>query len=106
MGDLTNLQIATMALTTLKVAFFAVVLLTPPAVACGWWLARYEFPGKTAVETLLLMPMIVPPVATGLFLLTVLSPHGSFGRVLSHSAEPRARGADFGEIGAPGFLAY
>lgn len=61
------------------VAAAAVALSLPPAVGFGWLLARKSFPGKAALETLLALPLVLPPVVTGLLLLYVLGPRSIFG---------------------------
>jgi molybdate transport system permease protein len=48
-------------------------------VALGWVLARREWRGKTLVETLVALPLVMPPVATGLILLKVLGRRGLVG---------------------------
>lgn len=44
----------------------------PIAVFFGWLLARRRFPGKTALATALLAPLVMPPVVTGYLLLELL----------------------------------
>ncbi|HEY3855919.1 MAG TPA: molybdate ABC transporter permease subunit [Verrucomicrobiae bacterium] len=53
----------------------------PFGVGLAWVLARYEWPGKSLVETIVTLPLVMPPVATGLILLTVLGRRGPIGRV-------------------------
>ncbi|MCA9311648.1 MAG: molybdate ABC transporter permease subunit, partial [Phycisphaerales bacterium] len=50
---------------SLKVAITAVVCSLPLGVAVGWLLARRQFRGKVVVETLLNLPLVLPPVVTG-----------------------------------------
>ena len=54
----------------------------PPGVAVAWWLARRSFPGKALLETVIALPLVVPPVATGLLLLWLLGRRGPFGGLL------------------------
>ena len=54
----------------------------PIAVLLAWWLARYEWPGKSLVETLVALPLVIPPVATGLILLALMGRKGLLGGVL------------------------
>jgi molybdate transport system permease protein len=52
-----------------------------PAVWFGWILARRDFIGKTALTTIALVPLVLPPVVTGFILLSILgtqSPLGSW----------------------------
>jgi len=68
------------ALFTLGVALRGTALILAPGVALGWVLARRRWPGKAAVETLVALPLVIPPVATGLILLKLFGRHGLFGR--------------------------
>lgn len=65
---------------TVEVALLAVALLAVPGLALGWVLARKDFPGKAVVETLVALPLVMPPVATGLLLLKLLGRRGPLGR--------------------------
>jgi molybdate transport system permease protein len=67
---------------TVACAIGATVLVLPPGVAIAWMLARRRFAGRTLVETVVSLPLVLPPVATGLILLMVLSRRGVIGRVL------------------------
>ena len=81
MAILTQDETVALALS-LKVAAVAVACSLPPAVACAWLLARKRFIGKPLLETLLLLPLILPPVVTGYLLLGWFGHHGPIGRVL------------------------
>jgi molybdate transport system permease protein len=64
---------------TLRTALLAVALILPPGLAIAWLLARKSWPGKSVVETLLALPLVMPPVATGLLLLRLLGRRGALG---------------------------
>lgn len=68
---------------SLVVALWCTVLGLPVAVALGWLLARKRFVGKTLVTALVMAPMVLPPVVTGLLLLTAFGKNGVFGPLLS-----------------------
>ena len=53
-----------------------------PGITLAWLLARKEWRGKTVVETCVVLPLVMPPVATGLILLRLLGRHGPFGGLL------------------------
>lgn len=57
----------------------------PFGIALGWLLARYSFPGKTIVETLLNLPLVLPPVVTGYLLLVTLGRQGWLGNLLDRT---------------------
>ena len=67
---------------TLLCATGATVLIVPPGVVLAWVLARRRFPGRALLEAAVTMPLVVPPVATGLLLLTLFSRRGIVGGVL------------------------
>jgi molybdate transport system permease protein len=67
---------------TVACAAAATTLILPPGVILAWLLARRKFPGRVLVETFVSLPLVMPPVATGLILLMLLSRRGSVGRVL------------------------
>ena len=68
---------------TIATAVGATALMLPPGLLLAWWLARRTFRGQTLVETLVSLPLVLPPVATGLILLMLLAPRGLIGRVLA-----------------------
>jgi molybdate transport system permease protein len=61
---------------TLATAGLSTLLILPFGVALAWLLARAEWPGKSLVETLVALPLVMPPVATGLILLELLGRRG------------------------------
>lgn len=68
-------------LFTLGVSAAAVAASLPFGLALGWWLARKQWPGKALVETLVMLPLVVPPVVTGLVLLKLFGRKGPFGEL-------------------------
>jgi molybdate transport system permease protein len=75
-------ELVAIARFTIVMALGATALALPPAVAAGWLLARRTFPGKTIVETLLSLPLVLPPVATGLLLLWTFGRRSPLGRAI------------------------
>jgi molybdate transport system permease protein len=67
---------------SLLVATVAVLGSLPFGVGLGWLLARRTFPGKALVETLLNLPLVLPPVVTGYLLLITFGTRGWIGRWL------------------------
>ena len=67
---------------TAGVAGLAILLILPPGIALAWLLARRRFPGKALVETAVALPLVMPPVATGLILLKLLGRRGALGGFL------------------------
>ena len=74
---------------TLKVALASTLAMALPGLFFGWLLARRRLPGRLVIESLLLLPMVLPPVAVGLALLELASPSGPLGRLWeSATGEP------------------
>ena len=67
---------------TIVTALIATALMTVPGVGLAWLLARREFPGKSLLEVAVTLPLVIPPVATGLILLTLFGNRGPVGRLL------------------------
>lgn len=67
---------------TVLMALMATALTLPFAIGVGWLLARRTFPGKALVETLVSLPLVLPPVATGLLLLWLFGRRSPLGRAL------------------------
>lgn len=66
-------------LLSLKVAFWATVLVLPPGILLGLLVARRDFPGKSLVEAMLFLPLVLPPTAVGYLLLRLLARDALFG---------------------------
>ncbi len=56
---------------SLKVALLSTLISLPFAILIGWLLARKDFWGKTLVDGILHLPLVLPPVITGYILLLV-----------------------------------
>src|SRR5262245_4974804 len=67
---------------TLWVATAAVLGSLPLAIGAGWVLAKRRFAGKFLVETLVNLPLVMPPVVTGFLLLVVFGRRGPIGALL------------------------
>jgi len=61
------------------VAALSTLLILPFGLLLAWLLARRDWPGKPVVETLVALPLVMPPVATGLLLLKLLGRRGPLG---------------------------
>ena len=67
---------------TVLCACAATALMLPAGVLIAWLLARRQFPGRALVETIVSLPLVMPPVATGLILLMLFSRRGALGGFL------------------------
>ncbi len=70
---------------SLLMALLGTALILPPGLALGWLLARKQWPGKTLVETFIALPLVLPPVVTGLVLLRLFGRYGPFGKWLDQT---------------------
>ncbi len=64
---------------SLQVASLAILLSLPFGIAMAHLLARREFPGKTALDGLVHLPLVLPPVVTGYVLLLLFGRRGVLG---------------------------
>lgn len=68
---------------TMATAAAATLLMLPPGLLLAWLLARGRFRGRVLLDTLIALPLVMPPVATGLMLLMLVSPRGLLGPALA-----------------------
>lgn len=68
---------------SLVVAFWAVLVSLPLGIGLAWLLARKSFPCKFILDGLLHLPLVVPPVVVGYFLLVLFGRNGVLGQALS-----------------------
>jgi molybdate transport system permease protein len=67
---------------TLQMAAMSTLLILPPGLLLGWLLARRNWFAKSVIETLVTLPIVMPPVATGLLLLQFFGRRRLVGRFL------------------------
>ena len=97
---------------TLKVCLGSSLAILPPGTALAWWLAKTQSPWKVLIETAVSLPLVIPPVATGLVLLDLFGRRGPIGALLRSTLRHRhcihvARGIacnSCDEFSAPGPL--
>ncbi|MEH6737718.1 MAG: molybdate ABC transporter permease subunit [Sulfitobacter sp.] len=68
---------------SLLVAVWATIIAVPLALWVAWVLARREFWGKSLLNAVVHLPLVLPPVVTGYILLTLFSPVAPAGAALS-----------------------
>jgi len=79
--NLTPLEREAIALS-LRVAFWSVLVSLPVGLFVAWLLARREFYGKSLLDGLVHLPLVLPPVVVGYLLLVFLSRKGPLGGLL------------------------
>ncbi len=64
---------------TLWAAAASTALILPAGLVVAWLLAKRDWPGKLVVETFVTLPLVLPPVVTGLILLRIFGRRGLAG---------------------------
>jgi molybdate transport system permease protein len=67
---------------SLRLAFWTCVLLLPLAIVLARLIAWGRFRGKSALEALIMLPLVLPPTVLGFYLLSAFSPVSSFGAAI------------------------
>ncbi|MHA1538543.1 MAG: molybdate ABC transporter permease subunit [Alphaproteobacteria bacterium] len=67
---------------SLRVALWSVLTSLPAGLLVAWLLARREFIGKSALNAVVHLPLVLPPVVVGYLLLMLLGREGPLGRLL------------------------
>jgi molybdate transport system permease protein len=68
---------------SLKIALFALLSVAFGGIGAACLLARRNFPGKDLVETLITLPLVLPPIVTGFMLLVAIGRRGPIGILLN-----------------------
>lgn len=69
-------------LFSLAVGLASTLLILPFGITLAWLFARKEWPLKSVVETIVLLPLVMPPVSTGLILLKIFGRRSPVGQWL------------------------
>src|SRR5207244_4974369 len=70
-------------LLSLKVALVSVAFSLPVAIGVAYVLARFDFAGKTLLDAVVHLPLVLPPVVVGFALLVLFGRHGPIGAWLA-----------------------
>src|SRR6516165_4198469 len=81
MFELNPEELGILALS-LRVALVSVICSLPLAIVVAHGLARLSFPGKTLVDALIHLPLVLPPVVVGFALLVLFGKQGAIGHLL------------------------
>lgn len=79
--NLTDTEVAALVISV-KTALFSLLCILPMGVGIGWLLAKTAFRGKSLLNTLVMLPLVLPPVVSGYLLLMLFSRQGPFGAIL------------------------
>lgn len=69
---------------TFKLASVSTVLLLAIGAPVAWWLARTHSRARAYVETIIALPLVLPPTVLGFYLLLILSPQSWFGGLIKN----------------------
>lgn len=78
---ITAAEVAALSLS-IKVALLSLVVTFPLGLLVGWILAKRTFPGKAFLNTLVMLPLVLPPIVSGYLLLILLGKNGFIGRFI------------------------
>ncbi len=78
---ITHAEVAALSLS-IKAALLSLVIMFPIGLSVGWLLAKRTFPGKTFLNTVVMCPLVLPPIVSGYLLLILLGKNGPIGGVL------------------------
>jgi len=84
LDSLTPAEFAAVRLS-LKVAAVSVLASLTVGFALAWLLARYRFPGKTLLDAIVHLPLVLPPVVIGYLLLVLFGRRGPIGEWLDQA---------------------
>lgn len=76
---LTAADFATLFLT-FKVASFATILMLLFGTPLAWWLARTQSKWRGLINTIVALPLVLPPTVLGFYLLILLGKNGAIGQ--------------------------
>ena len=68
---------------SVKVATICIVVILIPGIAVSWLLAKKSFIGKSLLDSLIHLPLVLPPVVPGFLLLLVFGNQGIIGKYLN-----------------------
>jgi molybdate transport system permease protein len=80
-GDMISEADISALVVTLKLAAVTTAILLLVALPLGWWLARTRWRLRPVVESLIALPLVLPPTVLGFYLLILLAPEGPVGRL-------------------------
>jgi len=77
-----SLETWQITLFSLAVGLASTLVILPFGIVLAWVFARKEWPFKSVVETIVLLPLVMPPVSTGLILLKIFGRRSPIGQWL------------------------
>jgi len=68
---------------TIRLALISTLVLMLLGVPLAWWLARSRWRGKSLVNALIALPLVLPPTVLGFYLLLLMAPDGWLGSLIT-----------------------
>ena len=73
---------------TFELALISTIILLVIGTPIAWWLSQTKVRFKFLIETLVALPIVLPPTVLGFYLLIFLGPQGSVGKFISNLGGP------------------
>lgn len=73
---------------TFELALISTIILLVVGTPIAWWLSQTKVRFKFLIETMVALPIVLPPTVLGFYLLIFLGPQGSFGKLVSYLGGP------------------
>ena len=73
---------------TFELALISTIILLVIGTPIAWWLSRTKVRFKFLIETMVALPIVLPPTVLGFYLLIFLGPQGSVGKLVSYLGGP------------------
>jgi len=99
-------ELWTSLLLSLRIALAATVLASLTAVPLAYLLARRSFPGKSILETILTLPLVLPPTVVGYLIIIVFGIQSPIGRWLDATFGMRLLFTEAGAVVASAVVAF
>jgi molybdate/tungstate transport system permease protein len=80
--SITRPQVGDALLLSLSTATISTLLLALLGIPLAYWIARYNFPGKSIIKVIIIIPLVIPPLASGTLLLGIFGSNSPIGRFL------------------------
>ena len=73
---------------TFELALVSTIILLVIGTPIAWWLSQTKVRFKFLIETMVALPIVLPPTVLGFYLLIFLGPQGSVGKLVSYLGGP------------------
>ena len=71
-----------------ELALISTIILLVIGTPIAWWLSQTKVRFKFLIETMVALPIVLPPTVLGFYLLIFLGPQGSVGKLVSYLGGP------------------